>query len=88
MPILARPLTRRTDARGVPYVQMQIRVTGEATIAILERLCAATATPPAQVASDLVLEELWYLGVPGMRDHVRRTRAERRHRHGPARDSR
>lgn len=84
----ARPLTRHTDARGVTYVNIVIRVTGTAGITALENLCATEGASPARTASALVCEELWYLSVPGMRDHVRRSRAERRHRYAPRQDTR
>lgn len=88
MPAPARQRTRHTDARGVPYISIQVRITGEAGIAALENLCAAEGQCPARIASALVCEELWYLAVPGMRDHVRRSRAERRRRYDPAGDPR
>ena len=79
-----RQLTRYKDPRGVPYVTVTIRVTGEAAITAFEELCEQAGVSPPALATELVAEELWYLRVPGMRDHVRRARAERRHQYAPA----
>jgi hypothetical protein len=77
------PLARKRDRRGVPYVEVTVRVTGPASIAALEDLAALGGRSPSAVASALVGEELWYLTARGMRDHVRRARAERRAAYDP-----
>lgn len=74
-------LTRHTDPRGVAYVSTTVRITGPAAIAAAEQLAAQEGQAIAELASRLVLEEVWYCANPGMRDHVRRARAERRLRY-------
>lgn len=81
-------LARRADRRGLPYAEVSVRVTGEAAIALLEQLAAEAGKWPGQLAADLVLEELWYIGTPGMREHVRARRLARRDAHDPGRDKR
>ena len=84
----AAGLTVRTDRRGLPYVQMTVRVTGEAHIATLARWCERTGSTPARLASALVGDELRYVGMPRMRGLVRRTRAGRRAAYSPGGDRR
>jgi hypothetical protein len=85
---VTRPLTRHTDARGVPFIEVLIRVTGPSSINALERLAEMTGRTPAAVAAELVEEEIWYLSVPRMRQLVRQRRAARRINWAPGADRR
>jgi hypothetical protein len=78
----------RDDPRGMPFVTTTVRVTGPAHLAILAELCRRTGQTPAALCTLLVNEELRYIGIPGARDQVRRTRAERRALYDPHRDTR
>jgi hypothetical protein len=78
----------RDDPRGMPYVTTTVRITGPAHLAILAELCQRTGQTPAALSTELVNEELRYIGIPGARDQVRRTRAARRALYDPHRDTR
>lgn len=74
----ARPLTVRTDCRGMPYVTLNVRVTGEAHIVALAQAAQAAGRPAATLATEMVTEELRWLAMPRLRQQVRRARAARR----------
>lgn len=61
---MADHLRRYTDRRsGVPWVRTTVRIWGERQIGAFEAICAGTGRRPHEMASDIVLDELWALGV-------------------------
>jgi hypothetical protein len=63
-PVVAsiRALRRGIDKRtGVPYITTIIRIHGARQIEVFDRLCEATSRQPSELASDIVVEELWSL---------------------------
>lgn len=64
---------------GVPYVSTTVRIMGEQQIATFEAMCERTGRKPFQLASDIVLSELWENGPnPGLRRLGREARRDRR----------
>ena len=47
---------------GVPWISTTTRVMGEKQIATFERMCERTGRKPFELASDIVLGELWEAG--------------------------
>ena len=61
-PMPANPLRRYTDRRsGIPWVRTTVRVWGERQVGTFEALCERTGRKPHELASDIVLDELWSL---------------------------
>jgi hypothetical protein len=74
-----RLLSHRTDTRsGVPYITTTVRVFGAEQIATFERMCETAGRQPHELASDIVLDELWLAG--GKPPFRRMAREQRRWR--------
>lgn len=55
-----RLLSHRTGTRsGVPYITTTVRIYGAEQIATFERMCETAGRQPHELASDIVLDELW-----------------------------
>jgi hypothetical protein len=80
-------MRRYTERRsGVPLARTTVRISGERQIATFEAMCAATGREPHELASDIVLAELWAAGNnPGLWDLARQ---ERQYRIGATRGTR
>jgi hypothetical protein len=65
---------------GVPYISTTVRIMGTQQIATFEAMCERTGRKPFQLASYIVLSELWEAGPD---PHFRRLgRQDRRWRRG------
>jgi hypothetical protein len=56
---LLRPKTGKRS--GVPYITTTVRIYGEQQIATFGRLCEVAGRQPHELASDIILDEVWSL---------------------------
>jgi len=66
---------------GVPWARTTVRIMGERQIAAFERMCEVTGRKPYELASDIILDELWLAGsTPGLKRQARDNRRWRQDR--------